>query len=86
MSGGGYTKLADPLKSGVTPIGVPANPLSVTTGFSLPEYDYIAVTYPVATQEVYTYKLGGLSGATVGIVTITYTDSSKESLLSVEKT
>jgi len=63
------------------------NPLSVELpGFKLPDYDYIAATYPNSTTEVYTYKSGGSSGTTVGTVTVTYSNSSKETLTSVEKT
>jgi len=57
----------------------------VTSGFSLPDYDYVAVTYPSTTQEVYTYKSGGVSGTTVGTLTITYTDSTKSNLLNASK-
>jgi len=55
-------------------------------GLSLPEFDYIAATYPLATQEVYTYKLGGSGGTTVAVVTVNYTDSTKANLLNVGKT
>ena len=49
-------------------------------------YDYIAATYPLATQEVYTYKTGGASGTTTRVVTVTYTDSTKATLSSVQRT
>ena len=48
-------------------------------------HDYIAVTYPTATTEVYTYKVGGSGGTTVATVTVTYTDSTKENISSVDK-
>ncbi len=48
-------------------------------------YDYIAATYPTASTEVYTYKSGGSSGTVVGIITVVYTDSTKEVLTSVTK-
>lgn len=57
-----------------------------TSGFSLPKYDYIAVTYPIATQDVYTFKTGGSGGTTVSTITLTYTDSTKASLSSAERT
>lgn len=41
-------------------------------------YDAISVAYPSATQEVYTSKTGGVSGTTVQVITINYTDASKE--------
>ena len=54
-------------------------------GLSLPEFDYIEATYPLTTQEVYTYKLGGSGGSTVAVVTVNYTDATKANLLNVEK-
>lgn len=42
------------------------------------DFDYYSVTYPSATQEVYTYKRGGASGTTVGTITINYTDGTKQ--------
>jgi hypothetical protein len=49
------------------------------------QYDYIAVTYPTSSSETFTFKSGGSGGTTVRVVTVTYTDSTKESLLSVER-
>ena len=46
-------------------------------------YDSIFASYPTSVQEVYTYK--NLS-ATVAIVTVDYTDSTKNFLLSVVRT
>ena len=48
-------------------------------------YDAIVATYPSATQEVYTYKNGGISGTTTAVVTVNYTDSTKNDLLNVVK-
>lgn len=48
-------------------------------------FDYIAVAYPTATTETYTYKNGGSGGTTVATITITYTDSTKENLSIVER-
>jgi hypothetical protein len=48
--------------------------------------DYIAVTYPTGTTETYTYMVGGSSGRTVLVLTITYTDSTKASISSVART
>ena len=48
-------------------------------------YDYVKVTYPSATTEVYTTRLGGSGGDIQEIVTVTYTDSTKEDLDSVER-
>lgn len=49
-------------------------------------YDSIGVTYPFTNVEVYTSYVGGLSGATQQIVTVTYTDSTKMTLTSVVRT
>lgn len=50
------------------------------------EFDYIAVTYPSGTQEVYTYKDGGSGGTTVAVITVNYVDSTKASVLNVART
>jgi hypothetical protein len=64
-----------------------SNPLPVQVpGFKIPDYDYIAATYPTTTTEVYTYKSGGSGGTTVATITLTFSDASKEQLTSVEKT
>lgn len=49
-------------------------------------YDYIAVTYPTATQEVYTFKTGGAGGTVVSTITVNYVDATKNQLLNVSKT
>ena len=59
---------------------------NISSGFNLPEYDYFSVAYPTSTQEVYTFKTGGSSGTTVAVVTLNYTDSSKEFLSDGTKT
>lgn len=50
------------------------------------QYDYVAVTYPSATQEVYAFKTGGSGGTTVATVTVNYTDSTKANISNVAKT
>jgi hypothetical protein len=57
-------------------------PVSATINNTLvPEqHDEIQATYPTTSSEVYTYKL---SGASVAVVTVTYTDATKEVLTSV---
>lgn len=55
------------------------------SGLSIPLHDYIAVTYPTTSSEVYTFKTGGSGGTTVATVTVTYTDDTKENLTSVER-
>jgi hypothetical protein len=56
------------------------------TGLISESYDYIAVTYPTATQEVYTFKSGGSGGTTVATLTVNYTTSTKDVLLNVART
>lgn len=62
----------------------PINP--ATDGIGIGSFDYVSVAYPDAVTEVYTFKTTGSSGATVAIITIVYTDSTKASLASVTKT
>lgn len=49
------------------------------------QFDYISVSYPTDTTEVYTYKSGGSSGTIVATVTVVYQTSTKENLSSVTK-
>lgn len=49
-------------------------------------YDAVSVTYPSATQEVYLFKTGGLSGTLVSTVTVNYTDATKANLLNSVRT
>ena len=48
-------------------------------------YDYVAAAYPDSVTETYTYKSGGSGGTTVAVVTIVYTDATKENLSTVTK-
>ena len=48
-------------------------------------YDYVAITYPTTSSEVYTFNVGGSSGTTSGVITLTYSDSTKTALTSVER-
>lgn len=57
----------------------------VTWGFAIRDYDYIGVTYPTATQEVYVYKTGGSGGTTLATLTVDYTDSTKDNISEVVK-
>lgn len=52
----------------------------------VPSHDYIAVTYPTSSTEVYTFKQGGVSGTTVATMTVTYTDGTKENISSIART
>jgi hypothetical protein len=58
------------------------NPLPVVQGLSIPEHDYIALSYSGSTLTGVTYKASGISGTTVGTLTLTYSGST---LLSVTK-
>lgn len=49
-------------------------------------YDYVAVTYPTTSSEVYTFKTGGSGGTTVHTITLNYTDATKASLSTVART
>lgn len=51
----------------------------------LANYDYIGGSYPNDTTEVYTFKMGGSGGTTVATVTVVYTDSTKELILSATR-
>ena len=55
-------------------------------GLFIPQADYIAVSYPTSSTEVYVYKINGASGETVATLTLTYTDDTKANILSVAKT
>lgn len=48
-------------------------------------YDYIGVTTN-STSDVFAYKSGGAAGTLVATVTVSYTDSTKNTLLSVVRT
>lgn len=48
-------------------------------------FDFIEVSYPNATTEIFTYKDGGNLGTTVAVITVAYTNSSKEYVSTVTK-
>lgn len=50
------------------------------------EWDYVKVTYPLATTEVYTFRQGGSGGTVQATVTVVYTDSTKVNLDEVTRT
>jgi len=53
--------------------------------FTKSPYDYVSIAYN-STSDVYTLKSGGSGGTTVATITLTYTDSGKGTLSSVERT
>lgn len=50
--------------------------------FDLPVCDYVSVSASSATTDVYTFKRGGPSAASLGTVTIVYDDASHTNLVS----
>lgn len=48
-------------------------------------HDYVGVSYPSSTVEVYTTRQGGAAGAIQEVVTITYTDETKNNISSAER-
>jgi hypothetical protein len=50
------------------------------------KFDTITATYPLATQEVYQSRVGGISGAVQQTITINYTDATKNLILNVVRT
>jgi hypothetical protein len=70
---------------GLTDTELRATPVPTTINNTLvPEqHDEIQATYPTSSSEVYTYKL---SGASVAVVTVTYTSDDKQTLTSVVRT
>jgi len=46
-------------------------------------WDYVGVTTPTATTEVYTFRKTSSNGTQQATITVTYTDSSKSQLSSV---
>lgn len=57
--------------------------VSIAGGLAPATYDEVQVTYPSSEVEVYTFKL---ASSTVSVVTVTYTDSTKEILVSAVRT
>lgn len=48
-------------------------------------FDYIGITYPTTTTEVYVFKQGGSGGTTMRTLTLTYVDDTKAQLSSVAR-
>ena len=69
--------------SAVAVVGAGGESLSGSM-WTLP-YDYVGAAYPDTETEVYTTKLGGSSGSIQEVITVIYTDSTKENLSSVER-
>lgn len=56
------------------------------SGLVTAAWDYVSVSYPTTSSEVYVFKSGGSGGATVGTVTVVYTDDTKADLSSAART
>lgn len=59
--------------------------VTAPVGLLAVNYDAVAVTYPSATQEVYAFKTGGVSGTTVATITVNYSDSTKQQITNLAK-
>jgi hypothetical protein len=56
-------------------------------GSFVPEsYDALSKSNPLPTVEVYSYYKGGLTGVLVATLTVTYTNSGKDDIVSVVRT
>ena len=62
---------------------IDGDPLEVITGLSIPEHDYISLSYTGGNLTGVVYKTGGSGGTTVGTLTIAYDGS--DNLISVTK-
>jgi hypothetical protein len=62
---------------------VDGDPLAVVNGLSIPEHDFISLSYTSTNLTGVVYKTGGSSGTTVGTLTLTYDGSNN--LTSVTK-
>jgi hypothetical protein len=62
---------------------VDGDPLAVINGLSIPEHDYISLSYTGSNLTGVVYKTGGSGGTTVGTLTLAYDGSSN--LISVTK-
>ena len=54
---------------------VSGQPLDVVNGLSIPEHDYIGMTYSGTTLTGVVYKEGGSGGTTVASLSLTYSGS-----------
>lgn len=59
----------------------------VAFGMGLSPYDYVSMALSGGdTTETYTFKTGGSGGTTVGTITIVYTSSSRDVMVSATRT
>lgn len=62
---------------------VDGDPLAIINGLSIPEHDYISLSYTGSNLTGVVYKTGGSGGTTVGTLTLAYDGS--DNLISVTK-
>jgi len=62
---------------------IDGDPLAVVAGLSIPEHDYIALSYTGTNLTGVVYKTGGSGGTTVGTLTLAY--DGNDNLISVTK-
>ena len=72
--------------NGKTRLAVDADVTVNTVQLFTKPYDAIQAAYPSSTQETYQTYVGGLSGTPVQLVTVNYTDSTKNFIQSVVRT
>lgn len=68
------------LQNTTSPLAVPvlantSGQLLASTGFQIPAYDYISLSYTGSNLTGVIYKTGGSSGTTVATLTLTYSGS-----------
>lgn len=61
-------------------------PINALSDLRQSEFDTITVTYPDSVTETYTHRKGGLSGAVSFVITLVYSDASKNTLVSATRT
>lgn len=91
----GTIAVSNMVAQGLTDTELRATPVPITgafetnlaklPGLSIPIHDYISQAQN-ATQDIWTYKIGGAGGSLVATVTVTYTDSTKAVIFTVAKT
>jgi hypothetical protein len=62
---------------------IDGDPLAVVAGLSIPEHDYIALSYTGTNLTGVVYKTGGSGGTTVATLTLAY--DGNDNLISVTK-
>jgi hypothetical protein len=50
------------------------------------QFDSLTASYPNSTTEIYSYKIGGISGIVQAVLTVVYTDATKSLVQSVVRT